>query len=454
MRKKKYLLGAAALQAVFFASAASAVIIGFDGGTATMQDGSTVVTSNTSLEYGIVGYVEQGMRMQIDGDGSELYIGDYYGSFTGGLPNAVIHAHWGNSGWNDLQSITFSMEDGSIFDLNYMDITSNTTMGGGPADGTEDSYVTASNGTAMKLPSADWGSIENPQRLWLTSDFDNITSFTVTSTNAYCFGMDNFYINEEKINPDDPDTDEDGITDSNDNCLMAPNTDQNDADSDGMGDVCDACPHDPENDIDADGICGDDGGCTAIDNCPNVANPDQSDEDSDGLGDACDGDDDNDGVFDSIDNCQFDSNPDQVDTDQDGAGDICDLDSDGDQVVDATDQCLGTASDAVVNSVGCAIEQICPCATSWKNHGGYVKCVAHAAHDFLAAGLITFEQREEYVSSAARSECGHKRPKRNLHSRKILDRKILGKKILDRKILDRKILDRKILGRKILGRSS
>ena len=34
-------------------------------------------------------------------------------------------------------------------------------------------------------------------RLWLNSNFDNITSFTITSQNAYCFGMDNFYIDQE-----------------------------------------------------------------------------------------------------------------------------------------------------------------------------------------------------------------------------------------------------------------
>ena len=417
--KKRWLTGAAVCQAMFFASTASAVVIGFDGGTATLQDGSTVITSNTSLEYGVVSYVEKGIQMQIDGNGDELYIGNYYGDFDGSSQNAVIHAHWANSGWSDLQSITFSMADGSAFDLNYMDITSNTTMGGGPADGTEDSYVTASNGATMKLPSADWGSIDNPQRIWLSSDFDNITSFTVTSTNAFCFGMDNFYINEPPpVNPDDPDTDGDGITDTNDNCLMAPNADQRDSDADGMGDICDACPYDSQNDIDGDGICGDDGICSNIDNCPDVANPDQSDEDSDGLGNVCDDDDDNDGVLDSSDNCQFDVNPDQADADNDGVGDLCDTDSDGDNITDGIDQCLGTASGAVVNADGCAIEQICPCATSWKNHGGYVKCVAHTAHDFLDAGLITSEQREEYISSAARSECGHKKPKRNLHGKK------------------------------------
>ena len=34
-------------------------------------------------------------------------------------------------------------------------------------------------------------------RMWMDSNFDNITSFTITSTNSYCFGLDNFYIHEE-----------------------------------------------------------------------------------------------------------------------------------------------------------------------------------------------------------------------------------------------------------------
>src|SRR4051812_41473140 len=43
----------------------------------------------------------------------------------------------------------------------------------------------------------------------------------------------------------------------------------------------DACPHDSQNDIDADGVCGD------HDNCPSTANSNQANADADTLGDAC-----------------------------------------------------------------------------------------------------------------------------------------------------------------------
>ncbi|MFT5042108.1 MAG: putative repeat protein (TIGR01451 family) [Hyphomicrobiaceae bacterium] len=69
------------------------------------------------------------------------------------------------------------------------------------------------------------------------------------------------------------DADGDGIPDVDDNCPLIANTDQADADSDGIGDVCE--------DADGDGIPDVD------DNCPLIANTDQADADSDGTGDVC-----------------------------------------------------------------------------------------------------------------------------------------------------------------------
>jgi len=81
----------------------------------------------------------------------------------------------------------------------------------------------------------------------------------------------------------DPDS---NITESQENNNLATRaiivTGCYDSDGDGIGDVCDSCVHDPDNDIDQDGICGD------LDNCPDIANSGQEDCDFDGIGDACD----------------------------------------------------------------------------------------------------------------------------------------------------------------------
>lgn len=171
--------------------------------------------------------------------------------------------------------------------------------------------------------------------------------------------------------------------------------------------ACDVCPFDPEDDADGDGICESD------DNCPITPNPDQADLDEDGVGDACDPDIDGDGVENGSDNCTFDANTDQADTDGDGAGDACDVDIDGDGVVDADDACVPTTVGDIVNSDGCATSQLCPCehplgGDKWKNHGGYVSCVGHAAEEFVGAGLITETEKDAIVSAAAQSDCGHR----------------------------------------------
>lgn len=116
------------------------------------------------------------------------------------------------------------------------------------------------------------------------------------------------------------DADGDGVFDPYDNCPMAANPDQANADFDREGDACDSSTD--MTDSDRDGVP--DSG----DNCPMVANPMQEDSDRDGQGDACDAasnpDGDGDGIPDSTDNCPMAANPMQQDADMDGQGDACD----------------------------------------------------------------------------------------------------------------------------------
>ena len=136
-----------------------------------------------------------------------------------------------------------------------------------------------------------------------------------------------------------------------DNCQYDPNTDQGDADDNGIGDVC-------QNDCDGDLIP------DSVDNCScdlgleakDTVNFDQKDTDGDGQGDKCDDDDDGDGVPDVDDNCPLTKNLDQGDIDKDGkpgvqpppdgmtndewfGGDACDLNKDGDKWWNFDDNC-------------------------------------------------------------------------------------------------------------------
>jgi len=236
----------------------------------------------------------------------------------------------------------------------------------------------------------------------------------------------------------DLDDDNDGVEDTVDNCSLIPNEDQGDNDNDNIGDVCDS---DDDNDAIEDDL----------DNCPLIANVSQDDNDGDGFGDVCDPDDDNDAVEDLVDNCPLSFNPDQSNSDGAGAGDACndafdvddddwendydncpdvanrnqsdfdydnigdacDTDVDGDSAANAADACELTPVGELVGSIGCSIEQLCPCdaprqsTEPWKNHGKYVSCMTKAAKSFAADGVISNNGKSDLVNAAAQSICGY-----------------------------------------------
>ena len=103
--------------------------------------------------------------------------------------------------------------------------------------------------------------------------------------------------------------------------------------------------------------------------------------------------------------CQNDGDPGQDDDDDGGASDDCDTDDD-DHPLHADDQCPTAVPERPVDQGGCSIADLCPCEDNWRNHGAYVRCVAHASNDFRDAGLITEREKGEIVSAAARSDCG------------------------------------------------
>lgn len=195
------------------------------------------------------------------------------------------------------------------------------------------------------------------------------------------------------------DQDVDGVLDANDNCPAVANADQTDSDADGLGDRCD---------LDQDGDLIDD----TADNCPALANADQADLDGDRVGDACDPDTDGDGIANDNDNCRVNANPSQADFDGDSSGDACDLDDDNDGVLDAGDSCAGTATGAGILPNGCSGPQLLELACSkdavYRNHGQYVQCVAHEAERQVALGLITAQDKDAVVATAATSTTGKK----------------------------------------------
>lgn len=109
------------------------------------------------------------------------------------------------------------------------------------------------------------------------------TGFTFTPSMLATAGIDIEFIrigNYGDVSEKDEDCDgklhPDGFVGADDNCPVTFNPDQADSDQDGIGDACE--------DFDGDRLL------NACDNCSTTANATQADEDHNGLGNACDGD--------------------------------------------------------------------------------------------------------------------------------------------------------------------
>jgi hypothetical protein len=146
------------------------------------------VTNGSISQDNVDFYTEAGFVLDyVDGGGLSSFVGDYYGT-----RNDVIHGHWGMG----MSSIDIYKVGGGTFDLNYFVLTTNSDWHpNGEGVSIEGFLNGVSTGTALFLPPEAWGfpAVD----VFLNTNFDLVDRVKIVgSDSTFCFGMDEFYIDQ------------------------------------------------------------------------------------------------------------------------------------------------------------------------------------------------------------------------------------------------------------------
>jgi hypothetical protein len=182
----------------------AAVFIDFTGGTYTQNNGGTGVTSNSTSFQNVANYIEDGFKFEFFFGTSTpsnfaSIVGDYYNT-----SNDVLHWHWSEGPFGEVDEVRVSKVDNSLFDLGGFRVSTNTSSGGGSSSGTELVSINTSKALSIfNVDSDDWGLGNGPDPLITISAantlFDDISWFSFTndiSSTAVGMSLDRVFLDE------------------------------------------------------------------------------------------------------------------------------------------------------------------------------------------------------------------------------------------------------------------
>ena len=215
----------------------------------------------------------------------------------------------------------------------------------------------------------------------INPDFPDLDNDGISDSSDLCNGtIPSQSVNEQGCALYQLDTDNDGVDDSLDLCSGTTtdltvnangcNLTQLDSDGDGLSDALDTCPGTlPQSNINMEGCSEEqigvsdidsdqDGVIDSEDNCPETDIGESVDENGCTVDEIPDYDTDGDGVIDSEDNCPETVTGDSVDVNGCAIDDVPDYDTDGDGIKDFMDLCQSTPIGSEVDIYGCLINQV------------------------------------------------------------------------------------------------